>query len=245
MLEGRHIAITGAASGIGLAAARLFAGYGASLLLIDRDRAVEDVAKDVPDAESCIADISDGERIADIFAGQSSLDGAFNNAGIEGMGGEMVAMESYPVEEFRKVLSINVEGMWHCMRAQISRFSGAGGGAIVNTASVMGWRGAPGLSAYSASKHAVIGLTRTAALETAQAGVRVNAVLPGAIETPMLTERGFVRNPDFAEQAAMAHPMGRIGRAEEVAEAAAWLLSDKASFVTGHCLAVDGGFSAR
>jgi len=245
MLDGRTISITGAASGIGLSAAHLFARYGAGVVMIDRDPAVEDVAKDVPGAKAYIADVTDAEAIAAILDEQTALDGAFNNAGIEGMGGKMTPLTHYPVDEFRKVQRVNVEGLWHCMRPQLSAFAKKGRGAIVNTASVMGWLGSPGLGAYSSSKHAVIGLTRTAALEMAEAGVRINAVLPGAVETPMMTERGFVHNPEFAEFADSMHPMGRIAKAEEVAEAAAWLLSDKASFVTGHCLAVDGGLSAR
>jgi NAD(P)-dependent dehydrogenase (short-subunit alcohol dehydrogenase family) len=245
MLEGKRIAITGAASGIGKAAAHLFADYGAALLLIDRDPQVREVAAGIAGSEARLADIADSAAIADLFANAGHLDGAFNNAGIEGMEGRMVPITDYPLDEFRKVQSVNVEGLWNCLRAQLGLFAGQGSGAIVATSSVMGWLGAPGLAAYSASKHAVIGLVRSAALEVAEANVRVNAVLPGAVETPMLTERGFTQNPDFAAAAAASHPMGRIATPNEVAEAAAWLLSDKASFVTGHCLAVDGGLSAR
>jgi NAD(P)-dependent dehydrogenase (short-subunit alcohol dehydrogenase family) len=245
MLEGRTIAITGAASGIGRAAAHLFADYGAALLLLDRDETVGAVANEIDRAAFRVVDVTDAAALAEAMSAHGTFDGAFNNAGIEGMDGRMIPMADYPDAEFRRVQRVNVEGVWNCLKVQLAAFAAAGNGAIVNMASVMGWRGGPGLGAYSTSKHAVIGLTRSAALEAAATGVRVNAVLPGVVETPMLMERGFVSNPGFAEEAPTLHPMGRIARPEEVAEAAAWLLSDKASFVTGHCLAVDGGMSAR
>jgi NAD(P)-dependent dehydrogenase (short-subunit alcohol dehydrogenase family) len=119
------------------------------------------------------------------------------------------------------------------------------GGAVVNMGSVMAWLGNPGMAGYVAAKHAVLGLTRTAALEQAPAGIRVNAILPGGVATPMLLERGFKQSPEFEKMAPLLHPLGRIARPEEIAEAAMWLLSDRASFVTGHTLAVDGGFSCR
>ncbi len=245
MLGGRHIIITGAASGIGRAAARLFAEYGATLMLVDRDERVRAAAAELAGAHSAIADTTDSAAIAEIVASFPRVDGAFNNAGIEGLDGKMLPLADYPDDEFDCVMRVNVRGLWLCLKAQMPALQANGGGAIVNTASVMGWLGAPGMSAYVASKHAVVGLTRTAALDGASHGVRVNAVLPGAVATPMLTERGFVANPGFEDFAKAAHPLGRIAQPEEVAEAAAWLLSSKASFVTGHCLAVDGGMSAQ
>ncbi len=245
MLEGRHIIITGAASGIGKAAAKLFSGYGATLMLVDRDPNVRDVADTIPGAHSAIADISDTAAIADVIASFSRVNGAFNNAGTEGLRGAMLPICDYPDEEFDRVMSVNVRGLWICLKAQLPALQANGGGSIVNTASVLGWLGAAGMGAYVASKHAVIGLTRAASLEGAANGIRVNAVLPGAVETPMLTERGFKANPGFADHAAAMHPLGRIAKAEEVAEAAAWLLSTKSSFVTGHTLAVDGGMSVQ
>ncbi len=245
MLEGRNIIVTGAASGIGLAAARLFADYGATLMLVDRDEAVRAIADSLPGAHSCAADIADAAAVAEVIAGFPAVDGAFNNAGIEGAGGAMLPIADYADAEFDRVMAVNVRGLWNCLKAELPALQANGGGAIVNTASVMGWLGAAGMAAYAASKHAVVGLTRSAALEAARLGIRVNAVLPGAVATPMLTERGFIANPGFAAAAAGFHPMGRVARAEEVAEAAAWLLSDKASFVTGHALAVDGGLSVQ
>lgn len=245
MLEGRNIIVTGAASGIGLAAARLFAEYGATLMLVDREEAVRDIAASLPGAHSATADIADAAAVAEVIARFPAVDGAFNNAGIEGAGGAMVPIIDYPDEEFDRIMAVNVRGLWNCLKAELPALQAHGGGAIVNTSSVMGWLGAGGMAAYSASKHAVAGLTRSVALEAAGLGVRVNAVLPGAVATPMLTERGFPANPGFAAAAAAGHPLGRIAEPMEVAEAAAWLLSDKASFVTGQLLAVDGGFSAQ
>lgn len=244
MLEGRSIVVTGAASGIGASAAQLFAGYGARVLLIDRDARVEDVANAIDETAFAVVDVVDGDALGRAFEAFGAIDGAFLNAGIEGLGGRMTSINDYPDAEFDQVQAINVRGTWNGLKRLMPLISSSGGGSVVATASVMGWLGAPGLSAYIASKHAVVGLVRAAAIEGAAAGVRVNAVLPGAIETPMLTERGFVENPGFAEHAAAAHPMGRWGQPREVAEAAAWLLSDRASFVTGHLLAVDGGLSA-
>jgi NAD(P)-dependent dehydrogenase (short-subunit alcohol dehydrogenase family) len=245
MLEGRNIIVTGAASGIGFAAAHLFAEYGASLMLVDRDEAVRDLAASLPGAHSSAADITDPAAMAEVIASFPGVDGAFNNAGIEGAGGAMVPIPDYADEEFDRVMAVNLRGLWNCLKAELPAMQARRRGAIVNTSSVMGWLGTAGMAAYAASKHGVVGLTRSAALEAAAHGVRVNAVLPGAVATPMLTMRGFPANPGFADAAAAAHPLGRIARAEEVAEAAAWLLSDKASFVTGHALAVDGGFSVR
>lgn len=245
MLEGRNIIITGAASGIGLAAARIFSAYGATLMLVDRDEAVRSVADSLPGTHSATADITDPAALAEVIASFPALDGAFNNAGIEGAGGAMMPISDYPDEEFDKVIAVNLKGLWVCLKAQMPALQANGGGSIVNTSSAMGWLGTAGMAAYLASKHGVLGLTRSAALEGAADNIRINAVLRGAVATPMLTERGFVANPGFAAAAASVHPLGRIARPEEVAEAAAWLLSDKASFVTGHALAVDGGLSAQ
>lgn len=244
MLEGRSILITGAASGIGAAAAALFVEYGARLLLLDREPGVRDVAAGIGNARAAAVDITDPSALAAAIADFGALDGAFLNAGIEGLGGRLTPLEAYPDEAFDQVQAVNVRGLWNCLKAVVPALKAQGSGSIVATASVMGWLGAPGMAGYIASKHAVVGLVRAAAIDLAAQGIRVNAVLPGAIETPMLTERGFVVNPGFADHAAAAHPLGRWGQPHEVAEAAAWLLSARASFVTGHLLAVDGGLSA-
>lgn len=248
MLDGKTILVTGAASGIGRAAARLFASYGARLLLVDRDAAgLTSVADALPGAMAAPADITDVTaveaavaRAVDAFG---RLDGAFNNAGIEGDDARPSPTADYPAAAFDAVIAVNVRGTWNCMAAEVRAMLAGGGGAIVNTASVLGHRAAPGMPAYVASKHATIGLTRVAALDYARAGVRVNAVLPGIVDTAMIGRAEKVV-PGYSDYAAQRTPMGRMCRPEEIAEAAAWLLSDRASYVTGHTLVVDGGMSA-
>ncbi len=248
MLAGRVILITGAASGIGAAAARVFAGYGARLVLTDRDGAgVAAVADAIDGSVARTADITRADDMAAAVAAAVSafgrLDGAFNNAGVEQAGAAMIPVAAYPPEDFDRVIAVNLRGLLVCLQAEIPALGR--GGAIVNTASVMGHRAAPGMGAYAASKHGVVGLTRAAALDCAAAGIRVNALLPGAVRTPMLTERAFPANLGYEAMATAVHPLGRLAEPEEIAEAAAWLLSDRASFVTGHALAVDGGLSAQ
>ncbi len=248
MLTDKSILITGAASGIGAAAARAFHAHGAKLTLLDRSDAVHAVAEALG-ALGVIADITDAAAIrAAVEAAvvhHGRLDGAFNNAGTEQRGGAMIPLDSYPLDDFDRVLGINLRGTLICMQAELAVMIPAARGAIVNTASVLGHIGAPGMAAYVTSKHGVIGITRVAALEHAKGGIRVNAVLPGPVSTPMLTERAFPVNPGYEEAVAEITPIGRIARAEEIAEAAAWLLSDYASYVTGLALPVDGGMSAR
>jgi len=172
------------------------------------------------------------------------LDCAFNNAGIEGTMGPWTAESSE--ENWRRVLTINLKGVWLCMKYEIAQMLQQGGGAIVNTASAAGLIANPGGSAYVASKHGVNGLTKTAALEYAKQGIRVNAVCPGMVRTPM-AKRIFKARPQFvgAEALATMQPVGRMGQPEEIAEAVVWLCSDAASFVTGLPMAVDGGMTAQ
>jgi len=169
-----------------------------------------------------------------------------NNAGISGagIGGEHRALTAeYPDERWHQVMAINLTGVWLCMKYEVAQMLTQGGGTIVNTASGAGLVGLPGNCAYVASKHGVVGLTKTAALEYAQQGIRVNCVCPGYIQTPM-TARGL-SDPEQKAQIIAREPIGRVGTPEEIAEAVVWLCSDAASFVTGHAMSVDGGYVAQ
>jgi NAD(P)-dependent dehydrogenase (short-subunit alcohol dehydrogenase family) len=244
-LDGRVMLITGAASGIGRATALAAAREGARLVLGDLDDC-SGTAR-AAQVESVTARI-DVTRQADVqslveagCARFGRLDTAFNNAGIEGT---LRPTASYPEDVFERVVQVNLFGVWHCVRAELPVMVAQGGGSIVNAASVAGLVGAGGFSAYVASKHAVVGLTRVAAVEYAAAGVRLNAVCPGVIDTPMV-DRLSLEMPTLREALLARKPMGRLGTADEVAEAVVWLCSDAASFVTGHALAVDGGYVAQ
>jgi NAD(P)-dependent dehydrogenase (short-subunit alcohol dehydrogenase family) len=169
------------------------------------------------------------------------LDCAHNNAGISGRVRALTA--EYPEERWQQVIAVNLTGVWLCMKFELAQMLQQGGGAIVNTASAAGLVGTRGASAYVASKHGVVGLTKTAALEYAQQGIRVNCVCPGAIQTPM-TDRAW-SDPERRARVIAIEPVGRIGKPEEVAEAVVWLCSDAASFVTGHAMSIDGGLVAQ
>jgi NAD(P)-dependent dehydrogenase (short-subunit alcohol dehydrogenase family) len=250
-LQGHVVLITGAASGIGRATARLFAAMGARVVASDLDAnggaAVVDALSDAgQDVVFKAADVTDVVAVAALvtFAVETygRLDCAANCAGV---GGGHATTHEYPDDLWERIVSINLRGTWLAMRREIEAMVAAGdGGAIVNVSSTLGLRGSPLASAYSAGKHGVLGLTRTAAIEYASVGIRVNAVCPGAIDTPMMDE-AFARFPGFRESLLGFVPMGRMGRPEEVASAIAWLASDAASFVTGECLAVEGGLLAR
>lgn len=250
VLNGKTCFVTGGASGIGRATALLMAQEGARVVLFDRNP--EQGAEVLAEIEALGAEAlfrsGDVTSRADIAGGIEAtlgrfgrLDCAFNNAGIEGAHARLV---DYDEAEFARVMAINVTGVFLCLQQEIPAMQKGGGGAIVNTASVtglVGWRGAP---AYSASKHAVIGLTRSTALECSRQGIRVNAVCPGVIETPM-GARVLQENPGAREIITARHPMQRLGAPEEVARAVVWLLSDASSFTTGHALTMDGGLVAQ
>jgi NAD(P)-dependent dehydrogenase (short-subunit alcohol dehydrogenase family) len=234
-LEGNVALVTGAASGIGRATAELLARNGARVVAADVKGGDDVVAADVTDGDAMRAVVA---RAVDAHG---RLDLAANCAGV---GGGHGATHEYPEADFDRIVAINLRGTWLSMRAEIAAMLQSGGGAIVNVSSTLGLRGSPFAAPYSASKHGVLGLTRTAALEYAQQGIRVNAVCPGAIDTPMMDET-FERFPGFRETLTAYVPMGRMGGPEEVAGAIAWLCCDAASFVTGEALTVEGGLLSR
>ncbi len=249
-LAGRVAIVTGASAGIGRSTALLLASAGAAVVVadVDGDRGTEVATAIEEDGGRALfveADVADdGAVAAMVDRAVSELGGlhlAFNNAGIEATA---TPTHEIPAETWQAVLAVNLTGVWSCMRHEIPPMLDAGAGAIVNCASVAGLVGFPGAGAYVASKHGVVGLSRAAALEYADAGLRVNSICPGVIDTEMV-ERVVAREPDLADALVASEPVGRLGRAEEVAEAVLWLCSDRSSFVTGQALAVDGGYVAR
>ena len=245
--------VTGAASGIGRACARLLAEGGASVIVSDvAAEGGEETVRLIEEAGGTAAlikaDVSDAREVEALVGGGveafGRLDCAVNNAGIEGV---LAPTADYPEEAWNRVLGINLTGAFLCMKYEIPRMLEGGGGAIVNMASILGLVGFANAPAYTAAKHSLVGLTKVAALEYATLGIRVNALCPGFIETPMVMDRGVEAgtHPEVYEQIAELHPIGRLGKSEEIAEAAVWLCSDAASFVTGHAMTADGGYVAQ
>ena len=240
--------VTGASFGIGRAAALAFAKRGAKVILLDwmedyeTFNAIKDLGGEVVFYECDISKSSEVEAIhTKTIEHFGRLDYAYNNAGIEGV---TAKTQDYSDENWDKVIDVNLKGVFLCMKHQIPHMLKNGKGAIVNCASVAGIIGFEGLPAYVASKHGIIGLTKTAALENAKTGIRVNVVCPGVIKTPMVS-RSTADKKEIIEQYENLEPMGRLGNPEEVAEAVIWLCSDQASFITGHSMMVDGGWTAK
>ncbi len=249
-LSGKVALVTGAGSGIGRASALAFAKAGANLVLADLATAGgEETARHVTGlgarALFVRADVARASEVEALMRAAvqtyGRLDCAHNNAGIEGA---MARTAECPEENWDRVLTTNLKGVWLCLKYEIAQMVTQGGGAIVNTASAAGLVGLAGFPAYTASKHGIVGLTRAAAVEYAKAGIRINAVCPGLIQTPMLQRQSAADPQRLAQWAALA-PAGRLGTPEEVAEAVVWLCSEAASFVTGHALVVDGGLIAQ
>jgi len=244
--------VTGGASGIGRSTALTFAREGAKLVIADMNedggqQTVHMITEKGGEATFVQVDVT---RAAEVEAmihqaveTYGRLDCAHNNAGVSSR--PRVVLHELPEESWDRVIDINLKGVWLCMKYEIIQMLEQGGGAIVNTASIMGLVGSWSRSgAYNASKHGVVGLTKTAALEYAKSGIRVNAVCPGYIRTPLI-DQTLSSNPEMEGEIVSRHPVGRMGQPEEIAEAVVWMCSDAASFVTGHAMTVDGGYVAQ
>ncbi|RSZ56087.1 SDR family oxidoreductase [Massilia atriviolacea] len=247
--EGKVVLVTGAAGGIGRAAAVAFGRAGACVVVADTsvDGGHATAAMIVENGGKALFVQCNVTRAAEVealidktVAYYGKLDCAFNNAGIEE---EHLPLAQADEALFDRIMNVNVKGTWLCMKYELRQMLKQGSGSIVNTASVAGLVGAPTQPIYAASKHAVVGMTKTAAAEYAREGIRINSVCPGVVNTPMMG-RALEREPLREKKLRNVHPMGRFAEPAEIAQAAMWLCSEQSSFVTGHQLAVDGGLTA-
>jgi len=246
--ENQVALVTGAGSGMGLVTAQAFAAEGAAVVLADvNEDSVRAAASQLVNgghrALGIACNVADEAQVKGLVEQAVSafgrLDAAFNNAGIQSPAVETADARG---EEFDRVNGINLRGVWNCMKYELIHMRRQGSGAIVNNSSIGGLIGLPGRAIYHASKHGVLGLTKSAALEYASRGIRINAICPGTIETPMV-KKMLAEEPDAMKEILREQPIGRLGRPEEIASAVLWLCSPGASFVIGHALAVDGGFT--
>ena len=245
--ENKVALITGGSGGIGKATAIAFANKGAKVVIASRREKESyetlDLVKNAGGEGIFIkTDVNHAVEIENLIeqtiANYGRLDYAFNNAGIEG---KLIPFTEYAETDWDEVMNVNLKSVWLSMKYEVPAMLKSGGGVIINNASILGSRGMAYCALYSASKHGVIGLTKSVALEQAKTGIRVNCVCPGAIETDMI-KRAF--DDEIKAQIVSKYPMGRLGQPEEVANAVIWLCSDHASFITGHCLEIDGGYMA-
>lgn len=250
-LDGKIALVTGAGSGIGRACALALARAGATVVVSDisagqGEQTASAIAEAGGAAQFVRADVTDARQVEALIRAtvqaHGRLDAACNNAGVLGA---QARLADYPEESWSQVIATNLTGVWLCMKYEIGAMLAGRGGAIVNMASVLGTVGFPSVAPYVAAKHGVIGLTKTAALEYARQGIRVNAVCPGFIATPLLEQAGIREGTDQFARIASRHAMRRLGEPDEIAEAVVWLCSGASSFVTGHALVVDGGFAAQ
>ncbi len=249
--ENQVALVTGAASGIGLATAKAFAQSGASVALADwNEKAVRSAAEELAGqghktlAIRCdVADDAQVEAMVDqTVAAFGRLDAAYNNAGVQN---ELAEAADQTREDFDRVVGINLRGVWSCMKFELRQMRKQGSGTIVNCSSLGGLVGSPERGIYHAAKHGVLGFTKSAALEYAARGIRINAICPGLIQTPMSDQMVAAGQGEALKEMEKSIPMGRVGRPEEIAHAVLWLCSDAASYVTGQSISVDGGFIMR
>jgi NAD(P)-dependent dehydrogenase (short-subunit alcohol dehydrogenase family) len=252
LLKNKTILITGGSSGIGKATSKIMAREGANVIICDIQddkgrKTVEEITNSGGNAKYYHMNVADFDEvnstISKIFKENGSLNGAFNNAGIEGPTKKTL---EYSSNEWNKVINVNVTGVFNCMKSQIKiMIEQNTGGSIVNTASVAGLVGLAGTSGYNASKHAVIGLTKTAAVEYATKNIRINAVCPGFINTPMLDRLIGIKDNKIKDKFIQLVPNRRMAEPEEIGETVVWLLSNKSSYITGSALPIDGGWTAQ
>ena len=249
-MKDRVALVTGAGSGIGRATSLVFAREGAKVMAVDLmdGPMLETVGLIIGgggEASGMTADVSKADEVQRMVSETVSrfgrIDAAFNNAGIHT--GTRIPFHEYPEDEWDRVIGVNLKGVWLCIKYELPQMLAQGGGAIVNTSSVAGLVASSGTSAYTASKHGVAGLTKSAAMDYARQGIRVNAVAPGVILTPMM-DLIMESNNTPQEELHNDQPIGRMGKPEEIAEVVVWLCTDAASYVTGHVLPIDGGYMA-
>src|SRR5712692_7017483 len=249
--ENKVALVTGAGSGLGLATAKAFAESGAAVVLADWNEksaraAADELVAQGRKALAVVCDVSDDGQVeamvAQTVATFGHLDAAYNNAGVQNV---LAETADSPRDDYDRVMAINLRGVWSCMKFELQQMRKQGSGTIVNCSSLGGLVGGPERGTYHAAKHGVLGLTKSAALEYAARGIRINAVCPGLIQTPMSDQMVAGGQGEALKAMEKSIPMGRVGHPEEIADAVLWLCSDAASYVTGQSISVDGGFIMR